>query len=232
MQEIIAHRGASAYAAEHTTAAYDLAVDQGADVLELDIRCSADGELVVVHDPTMLRTAGDPRLVAELGVRELARHGAPVLEAVLARYRGSARFLLDLKEPQPEWEGQLLATLGRVGLFGRTVVQSFDHTALRRLHDAAPRLRLAALFPHLQPPPRDLRGVATFACGIGPWHGHVDAGLVAAARRQGLTIRPWTVNEPAAIERMLALGVDGVITDVPDVAVALRREVAATPMAA
>ena len=79
---------------------------------------------------------------------------------------------------------------------------------------------------------RDLRGVATFATGIGPWYRHVDVSLVAAVHAQGLAIRPWTVNQPAAIEHLLALGVDGVITDVPDVAAALRRRVAATPVAA
>ena len=110
------------------------------------------------------------------------------------------------------------------------VVQSFDHAALRRLHDAAPRLPLAALFPHTATVPPDLRAVATFACGIGPWHGAVTPALAAEARRCGLTARPWTANDPAEIERLLALGVDGVITDVPDVAVAARR--APAPLAA
>jgi glycerophosphoryl diester phosphodiesterase len=232
VQEIIAHRGASAYAAEHTLAAYDLAVVQGADVLELDVRCAADGELVVVHDPTLLRTAGDPRFVAELDGATLRELGALALDGVLRRYGRVARFLLDVKDPDPAWEGRLLLAIGQAGVLGRTVVQSFDHGALRRLHDAAPKLPLAALFPQPLPPPRDLRGVATFACGVGPWHGHVDVAFVAAARAQGLSIRPWTVNQPAAIEHLLSLGVDGVITDVPDVAAALRRRVAAAPVAA
>ncbi len=232
MQEIIAHRGASAYAAEHTLAAYDLAVVQGAEVLELDVRCSADGELVVVHDPTLLRTAGDPRFVAELDGRALRELGVLSLETVLTRYRGVTHFLLDVKEPDPSWEGRLLVAMGRCDVRDRCVVQSFDHGALRRLHDASPDLRIAALFPEPLPPPRDLSAVATFACGIAPWHGHVEAALVWAAHAHGLGIRPWTVNQPAAIEHLLALGVDGVITDVPDVAVALRRRVATALVAA
>lgn len=227
MQEIIAHRGASAYAPEHTLAAYDLAIDQGADVLELDIRATADGELVVVHDPTLLRTAGDPRRVAELRGADVP---ALTLDGVLARYATRARFLLDVKEPSPEWEGRLLVAVGRAGLQRRVVVQSFDHAALRRLHDAGPWLELAALFP--TDPPPDLAGVATFAAGIGPWHEAVDAALVARARARGLAIRPWTVNGPADIDRLLALGVDGVITDVPDVAAAARSALVAAPLAA
>src|SRR3712207_255467 len=104
---IIAHRGASAYAPEHTFAAYDLALDQGADVLELDVRSTADGELVVVHDATLRRTCGDPRRVDSLGRRDLAALGElrPLtLDAVLDRYGAQTRFLLDLKDPRPAWE--------------------------------------------------------------------------------------------------------------------------------
>ena len=230
MQEIIAHRGASAYVAEHTFAAYDLALAQGAEVLELDVRASADGELVVVHDETLLRTARDPRRVDQLTVGTLATRGVLMLDAVLARYRGHARFLLDLKHPQPEWEGRLLASLAAPGPRNRIVVQSFDHLALRRLHDAAPLLPLAALLPERTPPPRDLSAIATFACGVSPWHGHVDAGFIAAARAQGMSVRPWTANFAQDIERLLGLGVDGVITDVPDVAAAARGRI--VPLAA
>ena len=227
MQEIIAHRGASAYAPEHTLAAYDLALDLGADVLELDVRATADGELVVVHDPTLLRTAGDPRRVADLCGADVP---ALTLDGVLTRYAARARFLLDVKDPAPEWEGRLLVAIGRAALHRRVVVQSFDHAALRRLNDAAPWLELAALFPG--DPPADLAGVATFAAGIGPRHETVDAALVARARSRGLAIRPWTVNGPSDIDRLLALGVDGVITDVPDVAAESRRALVTAPLAA
>jgi glycerophosphoryl diester phosphodiesterase len=234
MQEIIAHRGASAYAPEHTLAAYDLALAQGADVLELDVRAAADGTLVVHHDDTLLRTVGDPRRVAALDAAALADLHPDVrpltLDTVLTRYAHAARFLLDLKRPSPWWERRLLALIDRPALQGRVVVQSFDPRALRRLHLAAPRLPIAALFPEGMPV-RGLRAVARFACGVGPWHGAVDASLVARARAHGLAVRPWTVNGEADIERLLALGVDGVITDVPDVALAARARVAAPAVA-
>jgi glycerophosphoryl diester phosphodiesterase len=234
MQEIIAHRGASAYAAEHTLAAYDLALDQRADVLELDVRAAADGTLVVVHDDTLLRTVGDPRRVDALDAAALAAldpDSRPLtLDTVLTRYARNARFLLDLKRPSPRWEPRLLAAIDRPGLRGRVVVQSFDHRALRRLHRAAPWLELAALFP-AGLPPFGLGAVARFATGIGPSHGAVTPKLVARARAAGLAIRPWTVNDPAEIERLVGLGVDGVITDVPDVVAAIRDR-ATVPLAA
>src|SRR3954451_4574005 len=88
--QVIAHRGASAYAPEHSFAAYDLALVQQADVLELDVRSTADGELVLVHDPTLLRIAGDPRGVEGLTGAAIAELDAatrpPSLEAFLERY--------------------------------------------------------------------------------------------------------------------------------------------------
>jgi glycerophosphoryl diester phosphodiesterase len=234
MQEIIAHRGASAYAPEHTLAAYDLALAQGADVLELDVRAAGDGTLVVHHDDTLLRTVGDPRRVDAVD-RDALAHIHPdvrplTLDTVLTRYAHSARFLLDLKRPSPRWERRLLELIDRPVLRGRVVVQSFDPRALRRLHRAEPSLPIAALFPKGLPV-RGLGAVARFATGIGPWHEAVDAGLIASARAHGLAVRPWTVNGEADIERLLAVGVDGVITDVPDVALAARTRVAA-PLAA
>jgi glycerophosphoryl diester phosphodiesterase len=204
MQEIIAHRGASAYAPENTIAAFDLAVEQGADALELDVHHSAGGELAVCHD---VPGPGPVCLT---------------LDEVLARYGGATRLVLDLKDPQPEWEGRLLVSLGSAGLLRDALVQSFDHGALRRLHAAAPELQLAALYPELVPADGDLDGVAAFATVIAPWHGAVDAGLVAAAHDHGLRVVTWTANRPRYLERVLGLGVDGVITDVPDVARAIR----------
>ena len=204
MTEIIAHRGASAHAPENTIAAFDLALEQGADGIELDLHCSVAGELLVCHDAVG------------------AVDGCLTLDAVLRRYAGRTRLVLDLKDPHPESEGRLLVTLGRAGALADVVVQSFDHRALRRLHAAAPELPLAALYPELAPADGDLDGVASFARVLAPWHGAVDAELVAAARARGLRVVTWTVNRPAYLERLFDLGVDGVITDVPDVARTIR----------
>jgi glycerophosphoryl diester phosphodiesterase len=232
--EIIAHRGASAYAPEHSIAAYDLALAQGADLLELDIRATADGELVVLHDPTLQRTAGDGRRIAALtraGLAALPAELRPVtLDAVLGRYGGATRLLVELKDPEPWWEGRVLAAVARHGLADRVVLQSFDARALRRLHAQAPQLACA---PLLRRPPSAARlaSLAAWATAVGVWHPLVDARLVAAAHARGLAVRAWTANAPGAIARLLALGVDGVITDVPDVALGLARP-ATLPLAA
>src|SRR5215210_464846 len=86
LAEVVAHRGASAYAPENTFAAFDLALAQGADVLELDVRPAADGHLVLVHDPTLERIAGDPRAVAGL-----SRGALETLDELERRRRGARR---------------------------------------------------------------------------------------------------------------------------------------------
>lgn len=99
--EVVAHRGASAYAPEHTFVAYDLALTQGADRLELDLRVSADGRLVVLHDPSLLRTTGDPQRIARIPMAALATIDPArrplTFEAVLDRYGSSTRWLVELK---------------------------------------------------------------------------------------------------------------------------------------
>jgi glycerophosphoryl diester phosphodiesterase len=182
---------------------------------------------VLVHDPTLLRTAGDPRAVEGLtrpAIEALdAATRPPSLEAFLERYAGKSRLLVDLKDPTPDWEGRVIEAIERHELRKRVVVQSFDMSALRRLSQAAPWLTLSALFPRVAAPGDHLDAAAAFASGIGPWHGAVDAALVAAARARGLAVRPWTVDEPAEMRRLLVLGVDAVITNAPDVAVAVVR---------
>ena len=233
--EVVAHRGASAYAVENSFAAHELALEQGADVLELDVRVTGDGELVLAHDPTLLRVAGDPRAVASMSRAAIAGlHPAtrpPLLEDFLARFAPRARLLIDVKDPTPAWERRIPEAIERHRLRGRAVVQSFDVAALRRLHEAAPWLSLAVLYGPEDRPRAHLFADAAWAEGVGCWHGHVDTGLLAAARALNLVVRAWTVDDPAEMARQAALGVDAIITNAPDVAVAVTRE-GALPLAA
>lgn len=232
--EIIAHRGASAAAPEHTDEAYRVAVAQGADCLELDIRVGADGQLLVVHDRTLLRTAGDPRRVDALTRDALEGLPPPVrpltLEDVLVRHGHAARLLVELKDPEAWWEGLVVEAVERYGMTDRVVVQSFDMNALRRMRLRRAGLRLSSL-QRRRPSSRTLDAVARCAGGVGVWHRSVDSALVAAAHARGLAVHAWTVNSPAAIDRVLACGVDGVITDVPDVATAAVRAAAGSKAA-
>jgi glycerophosphoryl diester phosphodiesterase len=219
---VIAHRGASAYLAEHTFAAYALAIEQGADVLELDVRATADGHLVVLHDRTLLRTAGDPRPIDRISAAALAALDPavrpPTLCAVLDRYADAApHWLVELKDATPACAHAVAAALAERALADRTVVQSFDASALMRLRSMAPALAVAPLY-NRAPSARRLRRVGAFAVAIGVRHTAVDRALLLLARACGLAVRAWTANGPAELERLVTIGVDGVITDAPDVA--------------
>src|SRR4051794_21040273 len=116
---IIAHRGASAYAPEHTLEAYDLALFMGAHCLELDVRSTADGTLLVVHDATLRRTAGDPRAVRDLRAGDLHTLDPELrplmLETVLRAYGASTRYLVELKDPRPGDARRVVDLADRLG---------------------------------------------------------------------------------------------------------------------
>jgi glycerophosphoryl diester phosphodiesterase len=225
---VIAHRGASAYAPELTFAAFDLALAMGADTLELDVRLTADGELVLLHDRTLARTAHDARRIDRLTLADLERLPEEVrpvtLDAVFARYGADTRYWVETKEPVRDTEHALVAVIERHGLREHAAVQSSDHRSLRRLRRLHPHLRLAPIYRRGTHPAFVRAGLARtagYACAIVPAAALVDAALVHAAHARGLTVHAWTVNDEREMARLEALGVDAVITDVPDRALAV-----------
>jgi glycerophosphoryl diester phosphodiesterase len=163
---------------------------------------------------------------------EYSSQRIPTLEQVLERYRGRASFYIETKNPEsaPGMEEALLELLARFDLLApaaaewRVLVQSFSEASLRLLHELEPSLPLirlvrvgeaAALVPRLG-------AVAEYAVGLGPHRADVDEVLVTAARAACLEVHAYTVNGPAEMERLAALGVTGMFTDVPDRLLALR----------
>jgi glycerophosphoryl diester phosphodiesterase len=220
MPDVIAHRGASGLAPEHTVAAYDLALEHGADRLELDVRPLRDGTPVVVHDRTLDRTCGDPRAVGELVAEDLdgldpATRPLPLAD-VLDRYADTTGLLIELKEPAPGDAERVLDLTGRDGV----TVQSFDHGTLERLARTEPQVELLALHRRRAPAPWitwDLPRVAGWARGVTVNCRVVDAAFMRAARALGLDVAAYTVNDEAEARRLGALGVDALITDLPNV---------------
>ncbi|MBA3492066.1 MAG: glycerophosphodiester phosphodiesterase [Rubrobacteraceae bacterium] len=244
----IGHRGASAYAPEHTFAAYDLALEQGADYIEIDLQMTADGVLVALHDKTLNRTADAPEGVPEQYCRglvskktleqikmcdvgrwfspEYAGEQIPTLEEIFQRYGTSVNYYIETKNPDaaPGMEEELVRLLGEYGLIEpaaenwQVLIQSFSAESLMKIHELEPSLPLIQLYwagtsKSIQ---RDLDAVSAYAVGIGPYKQDVDAALVEAAHEHCLAVHPYTVNTVEEMEALIALGVDGMFTNNPD----------------
>jgi glycerophosphoryl diester phosphodiesterase len=227
----IAHRGASALAPENTIAAFERAVELGADVIELDLHMSQDGELVVIHDDTLDRTTDGSGPVHQRSLGELMRLDAgrwfgegfagqriPRLAEVLDRFAGRVPLALEIKAGStffPGIEEKVVSALRERAAIDQTAVASFDHYALRRLKEIEPTIRTAAL---LVGRPVSLSAIAgpAKADGLALEASFVTKTEVEVCRAAGLQIVVWVVNDPAQMRHFIRLGVDGIITDRPD----------------
>ncbi len=233
---IFAHRGACRVAPENTLPAFQAAIDLGADGIELDVQYSSDGKLVVIHNPTLDKTTnGEGRVTAhtfeELRALDAGAWFAPqfagtpipTLDEVLALARGKLLVNIELKAldaPTVDLGVDVVARVRAHAMADQVVISSFNPLALRRAKKAGPEIECALLTaPDL---PGWMRSRFTFWLSrmesIHPEHPMVDEAYMAWARRRRLPVRPWTVNEEADMRRLIALGVDAIITDVPDVA--------------
>ncbi len=231
----VAHRGASAYAPENTLAAVRKAIARDADVVEFDVRRTRDGALVLVHDATLDRTTDVRRVfprrapwrVTDFTHAELMRLDAgswksqeyageriPTLtEAleVLALSRVGA--LVELKAPATS-RGITAAVAAAVHASPtRSVVQSFDHVAMRELKQAAPYVSVGLLG---SPARSLLPSLADWVDQVNPHHRRVDRAYVEDVHASGMQCFAWTTDRASAMRRLIRLGVDGVITNRPD----------------
>jgi glycerophosphoryl diester phosphodiesterase len=226
---LIAHRGASAAAPENTIAAFERALGEGADGIELDLHLSRDGHPVVIHDFTLERTTDGTGPVADRTTRELKRLDAggwrgagfrgqriQTLQEVLERFRDRTRFWIELKAGSARYAGieeRVVSLLEIYDVLDRALVQSFDHTALARVREVNPEVRLGALVAQAPlDPTRVAPGLARAICPSVELLGKEDAHVIRAA---GLECYVWTVNEPAQADRLAGWGVTGIITDRP-----------------
>lgn len=191
----------------------------GADTLEVDLRLTADARVVALHDASLVRTTGVPGAVADLTLRDLRAIPAdvrpPRLSALLGRYGGEVRLLLELKDPTRLLVRRVVTAVERAGLHDTVELQSFDPRILRWLPAPGRTPARSVLLDAAPVPGRFAELRALGASGVGVRAAAVDAALVADAHRAGLVVRAWTVNDPAEATRLRACGVDGLITDDP-----------------
>jgi glycerophosphoryl diester phosphodiesterase len=241
--QVAAHRGGALLWPENSLLAFRSAVALGVELLETDVHLTADGRPVILHDPTLDRTTTGTGPVHAARAPDLAslhlraRDGRvtderiPDLGAVLDLVRSSrVDLLLEIKVDSdgrryPGIEAAVIAAVKASDLLERTVVMAFEPETLARVRELESSARTLLLVGRGRTQrdrvgPEDVvaRARALGALAIGLNHRLVDAASIDAARRAGLRIAAWTVNEPEDVHRMRALGVDILITDRPDLA--------------
>jgi glycerophosphoryl diester phosphodiesterase len=240
---IAAHRGGGALWPENSLLAFQSAIALGSDLIELDVHQSRDGVVTVIHDATVDRTTDGTGAVGSLTSADLGRlrlrgpggassaERVPTLDEVLAAAAPShAGLLIEVKEPAPgdRYDGveeRVLAAVAAAGMQARATIMAFDPRTIVRVRELAPRMRTSFLVESFTVERAGVRPEVTIdwaraagATDVGLEQTLVDERVVAVARAASLALGVWTVNDEAAMRRMLALGVDILTTDRPDVA--------------
>lgn len=232
MAEIWAHRGASAYAPENTLPAFQLAIDQGAQAIELDLQRTADDVLVVVHDETIDRTSNGFGKVADLTLEDLRRcdfsNGfighrnvrIPTLAEVLDFIAPTGvRLNVELKNSvvlYPGLELQAAAMVADAGLTDRVLFSSFNHPSLANLRDVVPPSQIGVLYNDgLYNPWQYARWIGAGALHPN-WRALRQPDYVWLAHEAGVKVHVWTIDEEKDVAHAIDIGVDALVTNFPD----------------
>jgi glycerophosphoryl diester phosphodiesterase len=239
--QIWAHRGASGYAPENTLTAFQIAVDMGADGVELDVQLTKDDRLVVIHDETIDRVSNGMGCVKDYTLADLKRFNfnkkgitpplfteIPTLEEVLKLLADTNLVVnIELKTGLFFYDGIEEKTLSAVSSFGmdeRAVYSSFNHYSVMRIKALAPKAKTGLLFG-------DGVIVTAEACerlGVTATHPDMGAlmypGFMRDAHARGVKVHAWTANDEASMLFCVESRVDAMITNFPDKAALIRSK--------
>ena len=242
---VIAHRGGGGLAPENTLAAFERAAALGVDVIEIDVRSTSDGELVVLHDPTVDRTTDANGPVNQMTLAQVKNLNAgfrwsadgdqsfpfrqsgvkiPTLREVFAAFP-RMRFNIEPKHQTPSLIKPLCSLIREYKMTDHVVIASFDETILDEFRGECIEVATSA-------GPREVsKFLAMYKTGLSQAYSPSMQALqvpeyagvqilskefVAAAHERNLQVHVWTVNETDAMERFIEMNVDGIMTDYPE----------------
>ena len=233
---VIAHRGASAEAPENTLAAFQKAHDSGAEWFELDVYLSKDLVPVVIHDGTVDRTTNGMGKVTDKTVEELqsldagswfnpafAGEKIPTLEETFSFAKDKIKIYVEIKGAHPVLPEKIVELIEKHRMKDEVVVQSFSLTQLERMRGLSDDITLEFLTGDYKE--IDLQKAASIgAVSINPGYTKLRKEDIEQIHRLGLRVVPYTINDPEEIRRLIAMGVDGIITDKPETALRIITE--------
>lgn len=229
---VVGHRGARALAPENTLAAFQVAVDLRADGVEFDVQRTADGHLIVFHDETLDRTTDgtgpvESRTLDEIKRLDAGRHfearfqgeRIPTLRETFDLLRPTGLLIfLELKDPwrYQGMEAETIALIREYRLEDRVQIRSFYHPALHLCYGLAPEIAISELWADRLP-----TADAVVFKTINAFYPLYTAENLAEIHARGQQATAWTVNDENAARQLIAAGIDGLTTDVPDRMIAL-----------
>lgn len=212
---IIAHRGASFFEPENTLRSIKRAMDMGADMVEVDVRLSKDGKLVVIHDATVDRTTNGSGHIKDMSLFELKKLDAglveqiPTLEEVIELVKDKISLVVEIKIPAIE--DRVVETIQEKGLKD-VLVTSFYHRVVKNVGNIDPSIETGIIFA-CQPLRAWKMALDAGSEVIFPRHEFVDANMVENAHKHGIFVYPWTIDDPGKTKDLIKLGVDGIVTN-------------------
>ena len=222
---VIAHRGASGHRPENTLPAYELAVTQRADMIEIDLHRTRDGAIVITHDESLAGLGGRGEIAdatcAEVRALDAgAGECVPLLDEVLDCFGARIPFNLELKQsregPYPGLERATLTAVLQRDLLPGTLFSSFSDRVLETLRGLSSDARIGVLVSPGAPGRWRERARAVGAEAVNFWVGLASADAVATAHADGLLVNVYTVDDPDPMRALCDLGVDGIFTNYPD----------------
>lgn len=217
---VIAHRGASGYIVESTLQSFQTARDMQADMIELDVQTTSDDQIIVFHDNDLSRITNQSGIIHEMTLKEIKDINLgedlriPLLSEVLDMVKGYVGVNIELK--MSGIERSLLDIVKERKMLNDVMFSSFFHGTLITIRELSQNATTAILH---NKPIADLVQYAKElrANAINPLYTMVDEEFVEDAHREGLNVFPWTVNDRNSMSKLLHFGVDGIITDFPDI---------------
>jgi len=224
---VIAHRGNSSVAPENTLAAFQAALEVGADMVELDVHLSADGRVIVMHDDDVTRTTNGQGKIRDLSWPQIQKLDAggwfnqrfqgepvPTLDETLRLLSGNAKACIELKDNDPRLAGEVLRLLDQTDMREHSLIVSFHEKVLRGRHDWPNRPLLSLI--STRPGCID-RACAIGADGVQPIYNIVDVDFLDRLHKAKLFAAVWTVDDLSMMRKMVDLGVDGITSNAPGI---------------
>jgi glycerophosphoryl diester phosphodiesterase len=228
----IAHRGISGKYPENTILSFQKAIELRVDAIELDVQLSKDGEVVIFHDEELLRTTGEHGLLKDFTLYDLHKldasadfqgvfgtnHIPTLVEYLELTSNEDILTFLELKNAviiYPHLEEKVAECLYRYGQQKKVIVFSANHPSVKHFGDLAPDVRLLFSFDNwIFNYGAYCRSHGITACM--PYYRALTPDVISEIKNHGVSVYPWTVDDPIEMQELISLGVDGILTNRPD----------------